>query len=173
MAEKQYWQIDSEKLARDILDKTRTANTEEDIKMRVEPLLRKAYQDIGVDVNIVAYEKTTALTAKRMDAVYGYVVIEYKGPGKLGSAKAVRDAERQLQTYLEEEAHQHGEHVEDFLEKAVGVAIDDRHILFVRYSKTARILSLPVPVEQEQGDLFPVATPRRGFQFQGPFAITA
>jgi hypothetical protein len=160
-------------LAREILVKARTANTEEDIKMGVEPLLRRAFQDIGVDVNIVAYEKTTALTAKRMDAVYGYVVIEYKGPGKLGNATAIRGAKEQLQAYLQEEAHRHGTQAEDFLEKAVGVALDDQHILFVRFSKTARILSLPVPVEQEQGDLFPVVVPQRGFQFQGPFSITA
>lgn len=173
MSEKQYWQIDSAKLARDILDQSRTAHTEEDIKMRVEPLLRRAFQNIGVDVNIVAYEKATALTAKRMDAVYGYVVIEYKGPGKLATPAAVRSAKEQLQTYLEEEAHRHGAQAEDFLEKAVGVALDDRHILFVRYSKTARILSLPVPAEPAQGDLFPEVKPQRGFQFQGPFAITA
>ncbi len=172
MADKEYWQIDSAKLARDILDRTRTAQTEEDIKMGVEPLLRRAFQDIGVDVNIVAYEKTTALTAKRMDAVYGYVVIEYKGPGKLATPAAVNGARNQLQSYLSEEAHRHGVHAEDFLEKAVGVALDDRHVFFARYSKTARILSLPVPVELDQGDLFPEARPQCGFQFQGPFPIT-
>jgi hypothetical protein len=173
MTDKACWQIDSAKLARDVLERTRTAQTEEDIKMRVEPLLRKAFRDIGVDVNIVAYEKTTSLTAKRMDAVYGYVVIEYKGPGRLATPAAVRGAKEQLQSYLSEEAHRHGSHAEDFLEKAVGVALDDRHILFARYSKTARILSLPVPVELVQGDLFPEAKPQRGFQFQGPFPITA
>jgi hypothetical protein len=173
MTDKACWQIYSAKLARDVLERTRTAQTEEDIKMRVEPLLRKAFRDIGVDVNIVAYEKTTSLTAKRMDAVYGYVVIEYKGPGRLATPAAVRGAKEQLQSYLSEEAHRHGSHAEDFLEKAVGVALDDRHILFARYSKTARILSLPVPVELVQGDLFPEAKPQRGFQFQGPFPITA
>ena len=39
VAEKEYWQIDSAKLARDILDHARTAHTEEDIKMGVEPLV--------------------------------------------------------------------------------------------------------------------------------------
>ena len=153
MTDKAYWQIDSARLARDILERTRTAGTEEDVKMRVEPLLRRAFQDIGVDVNIVAYEKATALTAKRMDAVYGYVVIEYKGPGKLATPAAVRGANEQLQSYLSEEAHRHGAHAEDFLEKAVGVALDDRQVLFARYSKTARILALPVPVELAQDDL--------------------
>lgn len=173
MSNKESWQIDTAKLAREILDTTRTAQTEEDIKMRVEPLLRRAFQDIGVDVAIAAYEKSTALTAKRMDAVYGYVVIEYKGPGKLATPAAVRGAQVQLEAYLGEEAHRHGIHAEDFLEKAVGIALDDRRVLFARYSKTARILSLPAPVDSEQGDLFPEARPRRGFQFQGPFPIVA
>ncbi|MBN2438968.1 MAG: N-6 DNA methylase, partial [Deltaproteobacteria bacterium] len=165
--------MDTAKLAREILDLTRTAKTEEDVKMRTDPALRKAFRQIGVDVAVVEYEKTTSLTSKRMDAVYGYVVIEYKGPGKLASAASVRKAKEQLQTYLEEEAHRHGSDIESSMEKAVGVALDDRHILFVRYSKTARILSTPVPIESEQEDLFPEARPQRGFQFQGPFPINA
>jgi len=173
MPEKEYWQIDSAKLARDILDLTRTAKTEEDVKMRVEPVLRKAFREIGVDVGIAEYEKTTALTAKRMDAVYGYVVIEYKSPGKLASVAAVQRAKDQLKTYLEEESLRHGADTRSSLEKAVGIALDDRHILFARYSKTARILSTPVPIESEQGILFPEVRPQHGFQFQGPFPINA
>jgi len=96
MSDKPVWQIDVERLAQEILSKTRTAQTEEDVKMRVEPLVRRAFQQIGVDVDIVAYEKTTALTAKRMDAVYGYVIIEYKSPSKLASRTAVEKAEKQL-----------------------------------------------------------------------------
>lgn len=58
-----------------------------------------------------------------MDAVYGYVVIEYKAPGKLASAAALLSAKNQLQSYLGEEAHRHGATPEDFLEKAIGVAL--------------------------------------------------
>ena len=173
MPDKAVWQIDVEKLAQELLAKTRTAQTEEDVKMRVEPLLRRAFQQIGVDINIVAYEKTTKLTAKRMDAVYGYLIIEYKGPSKLASRAAVQSAEKQLQGYLEEEAQGHGAQAEAFLEKAVGVAMDDRRILFARYSKTARLLSTPVPVGFEQGDLFPEVSPQRGFHFQGPYPLSA
>ena len=171
--EKQIWQLNIEKLAQEILSKTRTAKTEEDVKMRVEPILRRAFSDIGVDVNIVAYEKSTKLTAKRMDAVYGYLIIEYKGPGKLDSPSSLRNVKLQLQTYLEEEAQRHGPHEESFLEKAVGVALDDQRILFSRYSKTARVLNTPVPVESDQRLLFPETVPQRGFQFQGPFPLTA
>jgi len=28
-----------------------------DLKMRVEPILRKSFEDIGIDIDIVAYEK--------------------------------------------------------------------------------------------------------------------
>ncbi|MFH1756534.1 MAG: hypothetical protein ABH969_00655 [Pseudomonadota bacterium] len=52
--------------------------------MRLEPILRKAFRDIGVDIDIVEYEKATALRAK-MDAVYGYLILEYKVPGKLAT----------------------------------------------------------------------------------------
>ena len=173
MPEKEYWQIDAAKLARDILDLTCTAKTEEDVKMRVDPVLRKAFREIGIDVAIAEYEKTTSLTSKRMDAVYGYVVIEYKGPGKLASAAAVRKAKDQLKTYLEEEALRHGAEPESSLEKAVGIALDDRRILFTRYSKTARILSTPVPIESKQGVLFPEVRPQLGFHYQGPFPINA
>jgi uncharacterized OB-fold protein len=62
MPEKEYWQIDSAKLARDILDLTDTAKTEEDVKMRVEPVLRKAFREIGVDVDIVEYDRAPSIT---------------------------------------------------------------------------------------------------------------
>lgn len=173
MLTKPTWQINTDKLARDILAQTRTAQTEEDVKMRVEPLLRRAFEQIGVDVNIAAYEKKTAVTAKRMDAVYGYLIIEYKGPGKLANRAAAKRTQKQIEEYLQEEAQRHGPQPDAFLEKAVGVAIDDRHIMFVRYSKTARLLSTPVPVAQEQAELFPELIPQRGFRTQGPYPLTS
>ena len=173
MAEKPTWQINTEKLARDVLAQTRSAQTEEDVKMRVEPLLQHAFEQIGIDVDIVAYEKKTALTAKRMDAVYGYLIIEYKGPGKLANRAGAQKAQNQLEGYLQEEAQRHGSEPDAFLEKAVGVAIDDRHILFVRYSKTARLLSTPVPVGLDQQELFPELKPQCGFRAQGPYPLNA
>jgi hypothetical protein len=167
------WQIDTGRLAESIQRTVRGARTEEDVKMALEPLLRRAFQEAGIDVNIVQYEKTTAVTSKRMDAVYGYLIIEYKGPGKLSRSPSVKSAKGQLERYLNEEAGRHGEHTEDFLQKAIGVAIDDEKILFARYSKTAKLLIPPVPVETEVLDLFPEIAVQRGFQFQGPYPITS
>ncbi|MBN1865219.1 MAG: hypothetical protein JW808_09995, partial [Victivallales bacterium] len=132
MSKKEHWQIDTAKLADEIVSSSRLAASEEDLKMRLEPLLRRQFIQIGIDVEIAAYEKTTTVTKKRMDAVYGYVVIEYKAPGKLSSKKDIENAKKQMQVYLEEESHRHGPHHEDFLEKAVGVAIDGERIIFAR-----------------------------------------
>ncbi len=165
--------MDASMLAREILERARGARTEEDLKMGVDPLLRRAFASLGVDVNLAAYERTTAVTAKRMDAVYGFLVIEYKAPGKLATATGVRGVQEQLQTYLREEAQRHGAQADEFLEKAVGIALDDRQIIFVRFSRTARLLTLPVPAGPAPGDLFPELIPQRGFQCQGPFPISA
>ena len=170
---KPHWQIDTEKLAKDIRKVARGAHTEEDLKMRVEPLLQSVFRESGVDINIAQYEKATALTAKRMDAVYGYLIIEYKAPGKLSTARSRGPVVKQLQTYLEEEAGRHGKHPEAFLEKAVGVALDGEHLLFIRYSRKPRILPTPIPVEAHQHDFFPEIAPQQGFQAQGPFTIGA
>jgi hypothetical protein len=80
--EKPHWQIDTERLAREINSAAASARTEEDLKLRVAPLLDRVLRESGIDVNAVQYEKSTALSAKRMDAVYGYLIIEYKAPGK-------------------------------------------------------------------------------------------
>ncbi len=104
-----------------------------------------------------------------MDAVYGYLVIEYKAPGRLASPRTRSDTLEQLQGYLREEAAQHGKDQEAFLEKAVGVALDGESILFLRYSKKPQVLPTPVPVSAGRGDLLPQA--RSGFQVQGPFPI--
>jgi hypothetical protein len=56
-AKKEYWQINTERIADEIRSAASEARTEEDLKMRVEPILRKSFKDIGVDIDIVAYEK--------------------------------------------------------------------------------------------------------------------
>lgn len=170
---KPHWQIDTEKLAGEIHKAARSARTEEDLKMRVEPLLQAAFRESGIDVDIAQYEKATALTAKRMDAVYGYLVIEYKAPGKLSNSRTREAAIKQLQSYLDEEARRHGKHPEAFLEKAVGAVLDGERIVFIRYSRRPRILPTPIPVEAHQKDLFPEVIPQQGFQAQGPFPVGA
>jgi hypothetical protein len=130
-AKKEYWQINTARIADEILAASLEAHTEEDLKMHVEPILRRAFKDTGIDIDIVAYEKATALRAK-MDAVYGHLIIEYKGPGKLATTPGQREAKKQLQRYLGEEAIKYRPQEEAFLKKAIGVSIDGQMIMFAR-----------------------------------------
>jgi hypothetical protein len=172
--DKQYWQINTEKLADDIKKIASTASSEEDLKINVEPLLQKAFKQMGIDIGIVKYEQSATTFRGRTDAIYGYLIIEYKVPGKLSRTSEIKKAEKQLQRYLSEQAKtlQKG-NAEAFLEKAVGVVIDGKHILFIRFTKTAAILQTPVPVEKEQRELFTELEATRGFQILGPYPLNS
>jgi len=171
MEEKKYWQINTEKLVEDIEKIARKAKTEEDLKMGMEPLLQKTFKKMGIDIDIVRYEKTFTSFRGRPDAVYGYLTIEYKAPGKLLKTTDIKVATQQLRRYLGEQAIHFGQRKEDFLEKAVGVAIDGKHILFMRFTKVRTVLQTPMPIEKVQALLFPLVEPRRGFQVLGPYPI--
>jgi len=170
-AKKEYWQINTARIADEIRSAASGSRTEEDLKMRVEPILRRAFKDIGIDIDIVAYEKATALKAK-MDAVYGYLIIEYKVPGKLATKSGQGEAKKQLQRYLSEEAIQHRPQEEAFLEKAIGVSIDGQMIMFARYTRASKIVTTPVPILPTQRELFPEKSAKTGFHFLGPYPIT-
>jgi type I restriction-modification system DNA methylase subunit len=170
-AKKEYWQINTVRIADEIRSAASDAHTEEDLKMRVEPILRKSFKDIGIDIDIVAYEKATALRAK-MDAVYGYLIIEYKMPGKLATIAGQRESKKQLDRYLSEEAIKHRPQEKAFLEKAIGVSIDGKMIMFARYTKVAKVISTPLPITPDQPELFPEKIAKPGFHFLGPYPIT-
>ncbi|MEW6409149.1 MAG: N-6 DNA methylase [Nitrospirota bacterium] len=170
--EKKYWQINTEKLVKDIREIAHKSRTEEDLKMGVEPLLQHVFRKMGVDIDVVRYEKTATSFRGKADAVYGYLIIEYKLPGKLSEKTSVKKVTEQIKRYLSEQATQFGQQKEDFLEKAVGVAMDGEHILFVRFTKVPTILQAPIPIEKIQVDLFYEIEANRGFQVMGPYPIT-
>jgi hypothetical protein len=174
--ERQYWQINTERLASELGRAARQSHTEEDLKMRAEPLIRRAFDSLGVDVDVVQYEKATGFRSRKnlADVVYGYLLIEYKGPRKLRRPAILRESKEQLERYLTGEAERYGAQKEDALEKMVGVSLDGDQILFCRFSRTARILTPAVPVRRaEQIGLFPHEPARRGFQFLGPYPVNA
>ena len=118
---KSYWQINTERLARDIKQAARRAITEEDLKMAVEPLLQHVFRQMGVDIDIVQYEKSATRFKGKADAVYGYITLEYKVPGKLSGRIYAANVGEQLRRYLTEQATAAGAGMENFLEKALGV----------------------------------------------------
>ncbi len=169
---KEYWQINTEKLAQDIKEAAKNSHTEEDLKMKVEPLLQPVFKKLGVDTDNVRYEKTSTSYRGRADAVYGYLTIEYKSPNKLSTKAHVENTIQQIKDYLTNQSVQFGPQQEDFLEKAIGVAVDGYHILFIRFSKIPTLLQTPVPIE-EKTDLFPTLKTKQGFQVLGPYPINA
>ncbi|MBC8525471.1 MAG: hypothetical protein H8D22_01170, partial [Candidatus Cloacimonetes bacterium] len=171
MKQKKYWQINTEKLAKDIQEIAHKAQTEEDLKMGMEPLLKKTFKKMGIDISIVRYEKTSTSFRGRPDAVYGYLTIEYKVPGKLSRKTDIKVATEQLQNYLSNQAIEFGQQREDFLEKAIGVATDGQKILFLRFTKVPTMLQTPLPIEEEQVILLPEVKAKLGFQVMGPYPI--
>jgi hypothetical protein len=116
---KEHWQVNTDRLAAGIREAATRARTEEDLKMAVEPILQRALGAIGVDVDVVRYEKATGLRSK-MDAVYGYLIIEYKAPGRLSRSAGLSEAKEKLQQYLSEEAARFGPDLDAALEKGWG-----------------------------------------------------
>lgn len=103
--------------------------------MGAEPLIKRAFDNLGVDVDIVRHEKATGFRSKRnlADVVYGYLVIEYKAPGKLRRRATLRESKEQIQRYLTGEVDRWGVHKEAVLEKMVGISLDGEQILFEAY----------------------------------------
>ena len=167
----EYWQINTEELAKNIKEIARRAKTEEDLKMGIEPLFKKTLKKMDIDVDIASYEKTSTSFRGRADAVYGYLTIEYKVPGKLSKDTEVKGVIEQLQRYLAEQSVQFGQQKEDFLEKAIGVATDGKQILFLRFSKVPTLLQTPIPIDKKQESLFPEDKIKIGFQILGPYPI--
>ncbi|MFO0753936.1 MAG: N-6 DNA methylase [Thermodesulfovibrionales bacterium] len=170
--EKEHWQLNTEKLARDIKEASLRANTEEDLKMRLEPMLQAAFKEMGIDVSIVKYEKTATSFGGKADAVYGHLTIEYKAPGRLSDKTAARKASEQLQRYLSEQGAELGQHKDYFIEKAVGIAIDGKNILFVRYTKAPSRLQTPLMIEEKEFSLFDEFESVQGFHVMGPYPVT-
>jgi hypothetical protein len=69
VAEKKYWQINTEKLVKEIKEIAGKSRTEEDLKMAVEPLLQNVFKKMGIDIDIVQYEKTATSFKGKADAV--------------------------------------------------------------------------------------------------------
>jgi len=167
---KEIWQLDTEKLASQIREAAKGNPTEEELKMRVEPLLRKVFKNMEIDIDLVGYEKTSALRG-RADTVYGYLIIEYKRPGRLSGEAGRNEALRELQIYLRGESKGQPSS-EAFLEKAVGVAIDGEQVFFVRFTRSERLLMMPLPIPPSQEALFPELPVATGFQVMGPYPVS-
>jgi methylase of polypeptide subunit release factors len=133
------------------------ARTEEDLRIRVSNCIE---EKILKPLNIPfegKYEYTLA-SGKRVDALYGHVIIEYKAPGKLSTDSDIQKVKEQVIKYIITEAGDKSNY-----DKFLGIIISDK-IAFVRYDKRNDIWILRGPYEIRRESIIKLIEALRGLR---------
>jgi len=121
-------EFDARGIADEIRQAAQESISEEDLRIRVENILRRVCEPLGIPW--ARYELTTVVGQRRSDALYGNVIIEYEKPNSFRTTAGFDRAVEQLKEYIREEAQRARLPLNRFL----GVALDGFRIGFVRYS---------------------------------------
>ncbi len=144
------------------------AESELDLQIKVEKLLDPFLPKIpGAPEH---YGHATKLGGIE-DALHGNVIIEYERPGKLSKPAGLDECLQQLRDYLTQEAHRHGRQATAALKRMVGIGLDGREIVFVRYRGKDAAPYLPPAKVSPQLAFFPESEVR-DFYRDGPHPIT-
>lgn len=122
-------EVDAGEIAEEMKQAAQESNTEEDVKMRIEHILRVKVLD-PLKIPFARYERTT-IVGERIDALYGRVILEYEPPGALRTPSGYEKGVKQTKRYIEQEA----EKSKLPLYKFFGVTLDGIRMGFVRYSQ--------------------------------------
>jgi len=123
-------EVSAAEIAEEMKQAAQESITEEDVKIRIEHILRiKVFDPLKIPV--ARYERTTVVSGLRSDALYGRVVLEYEPPNKFKTKSGFENAIEQTKKYIMEEAESSKLPVHRFF----GVALDGLHMGFVRYSQ--------------------------------------
>ncbi|MEM3872620.1 MAG: hypothetical protein QXE05_08690 [Nitrososphaeria archaeon] len=136
--------IDVEKIVQSIKSAASESISEEDLKMRIEYIIRtevfdKLKEIEGTEIPYTSWRPTwaryeaTLVSGGRMDALYGYLIIEYEKPKKFETRSGYENAIEQVKNYIREHAK-----VETEFSKYFGVVLDGYKIGFVRYRMTSK-----------------------------------
>jgi len=165
-------QLTAEKLAKEIREVARKAQSEEDVRLNVERVLGNALETLGIQRE-AQYEKS--LFSGSADAVYGHVLVEYKRPGRLAEKGFSKKLAEQISKYLldlAQSASGRDQQVEA-LEKMVGVGLDGESIMFMRYSASGRKRQIPTaPLPGTQYDFLDIPEVEGSLEIKGGFQIT-
>lgn len=121
-------EIDAKEIAEEIRKHASRSRNEEELKIRVESLLRLKVFD-QLNIPWASYEHRNVASGRK-DAFYGTVIIEYKDPGKLDSKTEFGKAKEKVKDYIIGEAKD-----PKFYGKYFGVILDGFKIAFIRYRK--------------------------------------
>jgi len=121
-------EVDSAAIAREIKGAAQESITEEDLRIRVEKILRsRVCEPLGIPW--ARYERRTVVSGLRSDALYGNVILEYEEPDKFKTKAGFEGAVMQLKNYISEEVVRTKIPKNRFF----GVAIDGFKIGFIHY----------------------------------------
>ena len=95
-------EFDARGIADEIRQAAQESISEEDLRIRVENVLRRVCEPLGIPW--ARYELTTVVGQRRSDALYGNVIIEYEKPNSFRTAAGFDRAVEQLKGYIREEA---------------------------------------------------------------------
>jgi len=128
--------LDIDAITEYIKNVVNNAGSEADIVVRISSLIEekilKPLKDLGeIDISEGKYEYTLA-SGKRADALYGHILIEYKGPGKFSRDSDRKKAKDQVIGYIKDLAGN-----ESNYDKFLGIIISDK-IGFIRYNKYSK-----------------------------------
>ncbi len=165
----------AKKLAEQIREIAERARSEEDVRLNVEHALRPVLAKLGITTR-AAYEQPLTLLqgTGRADAVYGFGIIEYERPGKLATPAGRDEVVQQLSSYLAAKARELAPtRPVDAVKKMLGIGIDGRQVMYLRYASSenrARFFQ-PVALETQLNFFRTKEIPRGGFQIVGPMPI--
>ncbi len=160
---------DVEDLAAAIRHLADTAESEMDLQVKVEKLLDPFLPKIP-GATLDRYGHATQLGGIQ-DALHGNVIIEYERPGKLAKPAGLGECLRQLRQYLAEEAQRHGHQSTAALKRMVGIGLDGRQIVFVRYRGKDAAPFIPPKKLSPQMAFFPESR-THDFYVDGPHPVT-
>lgn len=165
----------TKKLAAEILAIGRDAHTEEDVRLNVEIALKPVLSELGISTNARYEQRITLLEgSRRADAVYGFGVIEYERPGRIATPAGRKEVVKQLAEYLTGKAREMAPtRPIDSVKKMLGIGIDGREVMYLRYASSenrARFFQ-PVSLETQLEFFKQPGLKRGGFQVVGPMPI--
>lgn len=119
--------------------------SEEDLKIRVEGILREIWDKLGVPEPRYEYPVRGNVTAKhwkRVDALYGLTIFEYKRPNELSRVRTVEEAVRKMkEEYIpallnDPGVYKHVKAIEgkDFVPVIAGIILDGYKVIFCEYN---------------------------------------
>ena len=133
-------EVDAAKIADEIRQVAQESITEEDLRVRVENILRRVCEPLGIPW--ARYERRTVVRGLRSDALYGNVILEYENPDAFKTRAGFDRAVEQLKSYIAEEA----ERAKVTFNRFFGVALDGFKVGFVRYSVRLKDWDVEKPV---------------------------